>query len=88
VSHDVVVGVNRKSRHYGFPLFRALRGQHMDDSAGLERQGNSETKRRGRTDGDGRGERGARLRVQPNPMLRELFGGWKPIRIRSATLTR
>src|ERR1039457_1884949 len=39
------------------PLFRALRGQHMDHSARLERQGNSEPKRRWRTDGDGGGER-------------------------------
>jgi hypothetical protein len=40
---DVVVGVNRKSRHRRGPLCRALRGHDMDHSARLETQGNSQT---------------------------------------------
>jgi hypothetical protein len=48
---DVVVGINGE-RHFESPLFRALRGQHMDHSEVLEKQGDSSITRRWRWTGD------------------------------------
>jgi hypothetical protein len=53
---DVVLFVDSESRHNRCPLFRALRGHHINPSEAPESKGNSEINRSGQTRGDGAAE--------------------------------